>query len=136
MTRLAAPPGGITGMALHAHNIHFGMGGALMAGGAEEGLALADGFLSTYPDIAADALWRQLMANDAYAIYGRFGTAAQVAALEQPPKTSRCCRASWHYGRGEAAARAGDAARRAGRGRGDQGRARRLRASPRAATRT
>ncbi|MGV3577806.1 hypothetical protein [Brevundimonas sp.] len=107
---LAAPPGGITGMPLHAHNIHFGMGGALMAGGGEAGLRLADGFLATYPDIPADNQWRQLMANDAYAIYGRFGSAAQVAALEQPPETKPLLRASWHYGRGEAAARAGDAA--------------------------
>ncbi|WP_426041169.1 hypothetical protein [Brevundimonas sp. TWP2-3-4b1] len=107
--RLAAPPGGITGMALHAHNIHFGMGGALMAGGAEEGLALAEGFLSTYPDIPAENLWRQLMANDAYAIYGRFGTATQVAALAEPPEDKPVQRANWRYGRGEAAARAGDA---------------------------
>lgn len=107
---LAAPPGGITGMALHAHNIHFGMGGALMAGGGEAGLRLADGFLTTYPDIPAENQWRQLMANDAYAIYGRFGSAAQVAALEQPPETKPLLRASWHYGRGEAAARAGNAA--------------------------
>lgn len=107
---LARPPGGIPGMALHAHNIHFGMGGALMAGGAVEGLALAYGFLATYSDIDASNMWRQLMANDAYAIYGRFGTPAQVAALEQPPETKPLLRASWHYGRGEAAARAGDAA--------------------------
>ncbi len=107
--RLAAPPGGITGMPLHAHNIHFGMGGALMAGGAEEGLALAEGFLTTYPDIPAGSLWRQLMANDAYAIYGRFGSPEQVAALEQPPEDKPLLRANWHYGRGEAAARAGDA---------------------------
>jgi tetratricopeptide (TPR) repeat protein len=107
---LARPPGGVPGMALHAHNIHFGMGGALMAGGAEEGLVLADGFLATYPDIATTNLWRQLMANDAYAIYGRFGTPEQVAALAQPPADRPLLRASWHYGRGEAAARAGDAA--------------------------
>jgi hypothetical protein len=106
---LAAPPGGITGMPLHAHNIHFGMGGALMAGGAEEGLKLAEGFLSTYPDIPAENLWRQLMANDAYAIYGRFGTPAQVAALAEPPENKPVQRANWRYGRGEAAARAGDA---------------------------
>jgi len=62
---LAAPPGGIVGMPLHGHNLHFGMGGALMAGGAEEGLALAQDFLTTYPEIAGDAVWRQLMANDA-----------------------------------------------------------------------
>ena len=106
---LAAPPGGITGMPLHAHNIHFGMGGALMAGGAEDGLALAESFLSTYPDIPADNLWRQLMANDAYAIYGRFGAPAQVAALADPGETRPLLRASRHYGRGEAAARTGDA---------------------------
>ena len=107
---LAAPPGGITGMPLHAHNIHFGMGGALMAGGAEAGLRLAEGFLATYPDMDNGSMWRQLMANDAYAIYGRFGTPAQVAALEEPPESRPLQRTSWRYGRGEAAARAGDAA--------------------------
>ncbi len=108
---LARPPGGVPGMSLHAHNIHFGMGGALMAGGAEEGLALADGFLATYPDIPAENLWRQLMANDAYALYGRFGTPAQVAALAEPSQDKPLLRASWRYGRGEAAARAGDASK-------------------------
>ncbi|WGM30933.1 hypothetical protein [Brevundimonas sp. NIBR11] len=107
---LAAPPGGITGMPLHAHNIHFGMGGALMAGGGEEGLALADAFLATYPDMSSGNPWRQLMANDAYAIYGRFGSPAQVAALAEPPEERPLQRTSWRYGRGEAAARAGDAA--------------------------
>jgi predicted Zn-dependent protease len=105
---LAAPPGGVVGMPLHGHNLHFGMGGALMAGGADDGLALAQDFLTLYPDIAVDAVWRQLMANDAYAIYGRFGTPDQVAALKQPPADRPLLRASWHYGRGEAAARAGD----------------------------
>lgn len=47
---LAKPPGGVPGMPLHGHNIHFGMGGALMAGGAEQGLALAEWFLKTYPE--------------------------------------------------------------------------------------
>ncbi|QTN18678.1 hypothetical protein HZ989_10500 [Brevundimonas sp. AJA228-03] len=107
---LAAPPGGIVGMPLHGHNLHFGMGGALMAGGAEDGLALAQDFLATYPEIAGDAVWRQLMANDAYAIFGRFGTPEQVAALGEPPADRPLLRASWRYGRGEAAARAGNAA--------------------------
>ena len=105
---LAAPPGGVTGMPLHAHNIHFGMGGALMAGGAEAGLILAQGFLATWPDIPAGNLWRQLMANNAYAIYGRLGTPEQVAALTEPAVDKPLLRASWHYGRGEAAALAGD----------------------------
>jgi len=106
---LAAPPGGVVGMPLHGHNLHFGMGGALMAGGAEEGLALAQDFLTTYAEIDGRNTWRQLMANDAYAIFGRFGTPEQVAGLAEPPADRPLLRASWRYGRGEAAARAGDA---------------------------
>lgn len=105
-----APPDGILGKPLHAHNIHFGMGGALMAGGAVPGLALADGFLATYPDIPADNAWRQVMANDAYAIYGRFADQAFVAGLKEPAGSNPIMRASWRYARGEAAARRGDAA--------------------------
>ena len=107
---LARPPGGLPGMPLHGHNIHFGMGGALMAGGAEEGLKLADWYLTTYPDIPADNIWRQIVANNAYANYGRFGSPEQVAALPEPAATHPMLRVSWRYARGEAAARAGDAA--------------------------
>jgi tetratricopeptide (TPR) repeat protein len=107
---LARPPGGVPGMPLHGHNIHFGMGGALMAGGADDGLRLADWFLTTYRDIPADNVWRQIVANNAYASYGRFGSAAQVAALAEPAATHPMLRISWRYARGEAAARAGDAA--------------------------
>ena len=106
---LARPPGGVPGMPLHGHNIHFGMGGALMAGGDVEGLKLADWFMATYPEIPADNLWRQMVANNAYAIYGRFADAGRVAALDEPPATHPMLRISWRYARGEAAARAGDA---------------------------
>ena len=108
--RLARPPGGVPGMPLHGHNVHFGMGGALMAGGAEEGLKLADWFLVTFADIPADNLWRQMTANNAYALYGRFGSREQVAALQEPAATHPMLRVSWRYARGEAAARTGDAA--------------------------
>jgi tetratricopeptide (TPR) repeat protein len=107
---LARPPRGVPGMPLHGHNIHFGMGGALMAGGAEEGLKLADWFLATFPDIPADNVWRQITSNNAYANYGRFGSPAQVAALAEPAATHPLLRISWRYARGETAARAGDAA--------------------------
>ena len=115
---LANPPGGIKGMALHGHNIHFGMGGALMAGGAKEGLALADWYMATYPEVAAApgakedgfVVYRQIMAADAYALYGRFGSAAQVAALPEPDAARPLMRVGWRYARGEAAARHGDAA--------------------------
>jgi tetratricopeptide (TPR) repeat protein len=107
---LAAPPGGVVGMPLHGHNLHFGMGGALMAGAAEEGLKLADGFLTTYPEVPVGNLWRQAMTNNAYALYGRYGSPAQIAALKRPDDTRPMLQVSWHYARGEAAARAGDAA--------------------------
>ena len=106
----ARPPGGLSGMPLHGHNIHFGMGGALMAGGADEGLKLADWFLTVFDDIPADSLWRQITANDAYALYGRFGSQEQVEALKEPSVANPLQRVSWRYGRGEAASRRGDAA--------------------------
>ena len=107
---LARPPGGLPGMPLHGHNIHFGMGGALMAGGAEEGVKLADWYLATYPDIPADNLWRQIVANNAYAVYGRFGSPGRLAGLKEPAATHPMLRVSYRYALGEAAARAGDAA--------------------------
>ena len=107
---LARPPGGVPAMALHGHNIHFGMGGALMAGGAGDGVALADWFLQIFPEIPVENAWRQIMANDAYAIYGRFADAETVAALKEPPESHPMLRVSWRYGRGEAAARRGEAA--------------------------
>jgi len=107
---LAKPPGGVPGMPLHGHNLHFGMGGALMAGGAEDGVPLADWFLRTYGDIPASNVWRQIVANNAYAVYGRFGDQDAVAALKEPPDSHPLLRISWRYARGEAAARRGDAA--------------------------
>jgi len=107
---LANPPGGVPAMPLHGHNIHFGMGGALMSGGGDEGLKLADWFLATYPNSPVTNVWRQIVTNNAYAIYGRFGSPEQVAALAEPPETHSLLRISWRYARGEAAARAGDAA--------------------------
>ena len=116
--QLVSPPGGIRGMRLHAHNIHFGMGGALMAGGAERGLELADWYMATYPQLAGPpeagedgyVVYRQVMAADAYALYGRFGSDAQVAALAEPDVGRPLMRVGWRYARGEAAARRGDAA--------------------------
>lgn len=107
---LASPPGGIGGMRLHGHNIHFGMGGALMAGGAEHGLRLAERFLTLYAGHPRmDAAWGQAMANNAYALYGRFGSDEQLAALDEPPESRPLQRIGWRYARGEAAARRGDA---------------------------
>ena len=107
---LARPPGGVKGMPLHGHNIHFGMGGALMSGGAEQGLMLADRFLTVLgDDPRMNSPWPQAMSNNAYALFGRYGTPEQIAALVEPPEGRSIQRAGWRYARGEAAARAGDA---------------------------
>lgn len=108
--QLARPAGGVQRMPLHGHNIHFGMGGALMSGGAEEGEKLADWFLSVYPEIPPAVVFRQAMAHNAYAIYGRFADQAKVAGLVEPDESRPMLRISWRYARGEAAARRGDAA--------------------------
>ena len=108
--RLARPDGGVKGMPLHSHNIHFGMGGALMAGGSERGVELADWFLSTYGGMGPMDVWRSIQANNAYALYGRFADAAKVASIPEPAAETYLLRVSWRYMRGEAAARAGDAA--------------------------
>jgi tetratricopeptide (TPR) repeat protein len=109
--QLASPPGGVKGMPLHGHNVHFGMGGALMAGGAEQGLMLGQRFLTLFEgEPRMNSPWGQAMANNAYALFGRFGTAEQVAALPEPMESRPIQRAGWRYARGEAAARAGDAA--------------------------
>ena len=106
-----APPGGILGKPLHGHNLHFGMGGALMSGGGTQGIALADWFLATYDAGGmAENPWRQITANDAYALYGRFADQDFVAGLKEPAETTPLMRMSWRYARGEAAARRGDAA--------------------------
>jgi tetratricopeptide (TPR) repeat protein len=55
-------------------------------------------------------VFRQIVATDAYALYGRFGSAAQVAALAEPDAGRPMMRVGWRYARGEAAARRGDAA--------------------------
>lgn len=108
---LARPPGGVKGMPLHGHNIHFGMGGALMSGGAEQGLMLANRFLTVLgDDPRMNSPWPQAMANNAYAMFGRYGTPDQLATLTEPPEGRPVQRAGWRYARGEAAARAGDAA--------------------------
>jgi tetratricopeptide (TPR) repeat protein len=104
------PPGGILGKPLHGHNLHFGMGGALMAGGAGQGIALADWFLATYtPEKLGENPYGQVTANDAYALYGRFADQDFVAGLTEPAASLPLMRMSWHYARGEAAARRGDA---------------------------
>lgn len=106
--RLGLPgPMGVWGLPYHAHNVIYGIGGALMAGDAKVGLALGRPLV----EISAQREWAepvaQLLAASGYFALARFDPAS-VAKLPEPKLPY--LKAAWHYARGEAAAQAGDAA--------------------------
>jgi len=103
-------PNGVWKLTYHAHNVHFGIGGALMDGDAAGGLSLAKDVIDYLPNLPKDdGGFLQVVAGNAYAAYGRYGDQAAVAALADPGSTQPLARAMWRYARGEAAARRGDA---------------------------
>ena len=97
----AHPPGGVPALALHAHNLSFGLAAALMSGDAAAGLDLARRMQAQYP---ADSF----VSIRAYLGLGRYLPADQVLAL--PPPAPAAARAYLRYARGEARTRQGDAA--------------------------
>jgi len=106
--RLGLPgPDGVWGLPYHAHNVIYGIGGALMAGDAEVGLALARPLVERAATRDSDRPGTQLLAALGYEAVARFDPGA-VAALPEPKLPY--LKAAWHYARGEAAATAGDAA--------------------------
>ena len=107
--RLGLPgPDGVWGLPYHAHNVIYGIGGALMAGDAKIGLALARPLVAVAAERTDDPPPMQLLAALGYEAVAHFDPAS-VAALTEPKMPY--LKAAWHYARGEAAAAAGDAAR-------------------------
>lgn len=104
---LPGPDGGVWGLPYHAHNVIYGLGGALMAGDAEVGLALARPLVALSAGRTADDPVAQLLAALGYDALARFDPGS-VPALPEPKLPY--LKAAWHYARGEAAASAGDAA--------------------------
>ncbi len=95
------PPGGLPDLALHAHNLSFGLAGALMSGDAAQALDLARRMQAQYgPDSFVGAR--------AYLALGTYAPVDAVLALRAP--TAPVARGLFHYARGEARARSGDAA--------------------------
>lgn len=91
------------------HNVHFALGGAMMAGEAKAALSIAERFAG----LPADKLgspWMQLTAGSAWFARGRYEDPAKVLAMAAPDAEHGFLRAMHHYGRGEALARKGDAA--------------------------
>jgi hypothetical protein len=94
----------------HAHNVQFGIGGALLSGDAADALALSGPLLVVLGKHPSDNPYMQMVAGTAYAAQGRFGLLGDVMALPDPGEKYGFARAYWHYARGEAQARAGNPA--------------------------
>jgi tetratricopeptide (TPR) repeat protein len=101
----------------HGHNVHFGLGGALMSGDAEVGLKLARPMIAMAARAATLAPFRQFVLGEAYMAVANFGSLAETLAIADPGKAHPGARILWRYARGEAYARAGNlpAAEREGR---------------------
>jgi len=105
-----AEPDGVWDLPYHAHNVQYGVGGALISGDAKNALALSE------PLIAAAAaskkmetgIYPQMVAGTGYFAEARYADPHKVLALPEPKLPY--VRAYWHYARGEAAARLGDVA--------------------------
>jgi hypothetical protein len=105
-----AEPNGVWDLPYHAHNVQYGVGGALISGDAKSALMLSD------PLIAAASIskrknlgvYPQMVAGTGYFAEARYADARKVLALPEP--SLPYVRAYWHYARGEAAARLGDSA--------------------------
>ncbi|RYD53829.1 MAG: hypothetical protein EOP60_09445, partial [Sphingomonadales bacterium] len=108
--RLNLPgPHAVWKLAYHGHNVHFGLGGALMSGDGEIGLKLALPMI----EMAANAKepagnFMQAVLGEAYIAVARFGTPEQMLAIADPGDKSAVAQALWRYARGEALARKGD----------------------------
>ncbi len=93
-------PMGVWGLPYHAHNVIFGLGGAMMAGDSRMALNLAGPLVekSSQDEKAGPA--SQLLAAAGYFAMARFEDPARVLALPEPKLPY--LKAARHYARGEA----------------------------------
>ena len=103
-------PDGVFLQPYHAHNVHFGVGGALISGDAKDALALSGPVLRMTQTRKKAEPFSQMVAGTAYFAEGRFAEPAAVLALPEPAEALGYARAYRHYARGEAYARMGNAA--------------------------
>ncbi len=101
------PPDGVWGLPYHAHNVTYGLGGALEAGDARTALALGRPLVQRAQAQDKAGPFNQLIAANGYFAMALFADPAEVLALPQPRLPILL--AAWHYARGEALARRGDA---------------------------
>jgi tetratricopeptide (TPR) repeat protein len=107
--RLGLPdPTGVWALPYHAHNVIFGLGGALMAGNAAIALDLGRPLVERAQVDEDGGPIRQLLASAGYFALGQFEDPAALLALPEPKLPYY--KAAWHYARGEVLARQGDVA--------------------------
>jgi tetratricopeptide (TPR) repeat protein len=101
-------PDGVWNLPYHAHNVHFGVGGALMSGDAKSALALSDPLVRVAALRDKGSVFSQAVAGMAYFAEGRFAEPSTVLAFPEPKLPY--LKAYWRYARGEAQARLGNSA--------------------------
>jgi tetratricopeptide (TPR) repeat protein len=107
--RLGLPaPDGVWGLPYHAHNVTFGLGGALEAGNRDIALKLGVPLVERSQTDTKSGAFRQLIAANGYLAMAQFAEPARVLALPEPKLPFLI--AAWHYARGEALAQQGKAA--------------------------
>ena len=104
----APPPDGVFGLPYHAHNVTFGLGGALMAGDADNALYLGRQLVGVAESKPMNSPFMQALGGSGYVALALFAPLTEVMALPAP--TRPYLKGLWHYARGEALARAGHAA--------------------------
>jgi tetratricopeptide (TPR) repeat protein len=100
-------PDGVWGLPYHAHNVTYGLGGALEAGDAKTALALGRPLVRRSAESKGAGAFGQLIAANGYFAMAVFATPEEVLALPRPKLP--ILEVGWHYARGEAFARKGDA---------------------------
>ncbi|WP_084579939.1 hypothetical protein [Sphingomonas azotifigens] len=102
-----AEPDGVWTLAYHAHNVQFGIGGALMAGDGVRGLAIARPLVAMGTRAKKLDPFKQAVLGQGYIALARFAPLDEALAIPAPPQDATLAQAFWHYARGEAYARAG-----------------------------
>ncbi len=103
---------GVWDLPYHAHNVQYGVGGALLSGDGKDALALSEPLITraaaAMPKGKDSGAFAQMVAGTGYFAEARYADPHKVLALPEPKLPYM--KAYWHYARGEAAARLGDAA--------------------------
>jgi len=99
-------PMAVWGIPYHAHNVIFGLGGALMADDSRTALMLARPLIERAQSREEGSYFGQLLMSSAYFAMARFESPPVVLAMQEPKLPY--LKAAWHYARGEAYAFLGD----------------------------